>query len=96
MRLVCRQAEHDQVGVESVNDMLRVRVVRRMRALTTDVIHDLVLAFTRHGSVGDDDLELPAGRQSSDTRSSFRRTHSRPARIFIQLLRDPIPQTLGQ
>ena len=45
---------------ESVDDVLGVRVVRGIHALPPDVIHDLVLALSRHARVRDDDLQLRA------------------------------------
>jgi hypothetical protein len=49
---VRRKTEHDEVGVGTVQDVTKVRVVLRALALLTDEIHNLVLAFTRDGCVG--------------------------------------------
>jgi hypothetical protein len=56
--LVSSEGEHDEIGVKSVDNVLRVGVVGRVSALTTDEVHDLVLSFSGDGGVGDDDLEL--------------------------------------
>lgn len=46
VRLVRREREHDEVGVETINDVLGVGVVRRVGALAANKVHDLVLAFS--------------------------------------------------
>ena len=58
MGLVRRQAEHDQIGVEAIDDMFGVGVVRGVRPLAADKVHNLVLAFPGHGGVGNDDFQL--------------------------------------
>ena len=43
--------EHDEVGVEAVQDVPRVGVVVRLAPLVADVVHDFVLALARHARV---------------------------------------------
>lgn len=56
--LMSSEGEHDQIGVKTVDDVLGVGIVGRVRTLTTDVVHDLVLAFSGNRGVRDDDFEL--------------------------------------
>ncbi len=46
VRLVGGQAQHDQVSVGPAEDVVGVRVVVGLGALTTDEIHEFVLALT--------------------------------------------------
>lgn len=46
MGFMCRKGEHDQIGIETVDDVLGVGVVRRVRTLSADEVHDLVLSFS--------------------------------------------------
>lgn len=71
VRLVRREREHDQVRVEAVDDVLRVRVVRRVAALAADEVHDLVLALARDGRVRDDDLHLCGMAGSASVQVSY-------------------------
>ena len=41
---VCSETQHDQIGVGPTQTVLRVRVVVGLRTLTSNVVHDLVLA----------------------------------------------------
>lgn len=47
---------------QTVNHMARVGVIFRIAPLASDPVHDFVLSFSWNGSVGDDDLQLLAGR----------------------------------
>ena len=49
--LVRRQTQHDEIGVGAAQAVMRVRVVVGLRALTPDVVHDLVLAYINTQSV---------------------------------------------
>ena len=49
--LVRRQAQHDEIGVGAAQTVMRVRGVVGLRALTPDVVHDLVLAYINTQSV---------------------------------------------
>ena len=61
IRLVSGERQHDEIGIETVDDVLGIGIVLGMGTLTADVLHDLVLSFTGHASIRDDDLDvLPA------------------------------------
>lgn len=75
--LVGREREHDKVGVETVDDVLRVGVVRGVAALAADEVHDLVLALSGNGRVGDDDLKLI---ESTGQRGSLRQEREKEER----------------
>lgn len=49
--LMCRQPQHDQVSIHPVETMLPIWVVTGAGALSSNVLHDLVLALTRHKSI---------------------------------------------
>jgi hypothetical protein len=68
VRLVGRQRQHDQIGVESVDDMLGIGVVLRMRPLTPNKVHNLVLSLSRDRRVRDDDLHLSSGKEQGARR----------------------------
>jgi hypothetical protein len=51
------------VRYQSVEDVRSVRLVLGLRALISDVVHDLVLALSRYAGVGQDHLELNAKRR---------------------------------
>jgi hypothetical protein len=46
VRVVAQKAKHDEVGVETVEAVTDVRVVRRLRLREADVFHDLVFTFS--------------------------------------------------
>ena len=61
VRLVRRQRQHDEVGVEAVEAVARVRLVAGLQPLQPDELHDLVLALAGDRAVGEDHLDpLPA------------------------------------
>ncbi len=64
--LVGGEREHDEIGVEAVDDVFGVGIVFGMRALTTDVFHDLVLSFTGYAGIRDDDLNILPARVGVD------------------------------
>ncbi len=43
---------------ETIDDVTSIRVVSSIRPLSTNVIHNLVLALTRDAGIGDDYFEL--------------------------------------
>ena len=47
VRLVCSQTQHYEIGIGATQAVMRVRVVVGLGALATDVVHDLVLAYTK-------------------------------------------------
>lgn len=47
-----------EVAHQSVDNMLSIRVMARVDALAPNEVHDLVLALSGDGSIGDDDLDL--------------------------------------
>ena len=55
--LVRREREHDEIRVEAVHHVLGVRVEPFETPLLPDVVHGLVLAFSRDGRVGHDHLD---------------------------------------
>ena len=62
MRLVRREAEHDEVRVKAVKAVGGVGVKSRLRALLSHELHDLVLALPRDARVGQDHLKVPPTR----------------------------------
>lgn len=56
--LVSGETEHDEISIETIDDMLCIGVVRRVRALTTNIVHDFVFSLSRYRSIGNDHLEL--------------------------------------
>lgn len=46
VRLMCGQAQHDEVGICPIQTVVGVRVVVGLPTLTTNVVHDLVLSFS--------------------------------------------------
>lgn len=58
VRLVRREREHDQIRIETVDDVFRVRIVLAGDSLTADEIHDLVFSFAGDGGVRNDDFQL--------------------------------------
>ena len=47
-----------ELAHQSVDNVLGIRVVTRIDALTPNEVHDLVLALSGDGSIGNDDLYL--------------------------------------
>lgn len=47
VRVVTEQAEHDEVGVQSVEAVAYIRVITRLSLLEPNVLHDFVLSFSR-------------------------------------------------
>lgn len=58
VRLVRCEREHDQIGIETVDDVFRVGIVFAGDALTANKVHDLVFSFAGDGGVRDDDFQL--------------------------------------
>ena len=58
VRLVCGQAQHDEVSVGPVETVMGVGIVVGLAPLTTDEIHDLVLTLTGDIGVRQDDLYI--------------------------------------
>eukprot|EP00047_Mylnosiga_fluctuans_P011955 m.23935 g.23935 ORF g.23935 m.23935 type:complete len:497 (-) comp3950_c0_seq2:77-1567(-) len=57
VRLVRRQAQHNQVGIEAVEAVAREGVVVGPLLLRADEVHDLVLALAGHLVAGEDDTD---------------------------------------
>lgn len=85
VRFVSREGQHDQICVESVNDVTSVWVVRfRVGTLSTDEIHNLVFSFSRYRCIRDDDLQLSTktisfpverAREKREERSRVKNSH---------------------
>lgn len=58
MRLMGRETQHDEIGVKTIDDVASVGIVLGVRSLGSDKFHDLVFAFSRDRSVGNDDFHL--------------------------------------
>ena len=57
MRLVCSEPQHNEICIGSVKTVSRVGVMVRLRALTTDIVHDLVFSLPWNVGVRQDDLD---------------------------------------
>ena len=57
VRIVCCEPQHDQICVHSVQHVSSVWVVSRRRSLQPDVSHDLVLSFSGHFGVAENNLD---------------------------------------
>mmetsp|Transcript_298 Transcript_298/g.971 ORF Transcript_298/g.971 Transcript_298/m.971 type:complete len:268 (+) Transcript_298:1554-2357(+) len=57
--LVCCEREHDQICVQPVEDVASVWVVSRLGSRLANVLRNFVLALAGHGSVRENDLEVP-------------------------------------
>ena len=62
VRLVRGEPQHDEVGVQAVEDVAGVGVVPRLRALRPHELHDLVLSLAGDGGVAEDHLEPAPAR----------------------------------
>jgi hypothetical protein len=51
VRFMRRKGKHDQISVEAIDDVLGVGIVRVVRTLTTDEVHDFVLSFAWNGCI---------------------------------------------
>jgi hypothetical protein len=84
MRIMTQQAQHDQVRVEAIQTVPVVGIVIRLGASEADVLHNLVLALTRHFMARQDDLHIsPVGilgnllvDKISEVRGEFRHKFS--------------------
>ena len=56
VRLVRRKPEHDEIGVGAAQDVMRVGIVIGLGALSTDEVHDLVLALARNIGIRENHL----------------------------------------
>ncbi|KAL4936004.1 hypothetical protein BDV06DRAFT_217005 [Aspergillus oleicola] len=48
MRVVAKQAQHNQIRIKTIQTMANIRIVQRLRFRVPDVLHDLVFTFTRY------------------------------------------------
>lgn len=82
------EPEHDEVGVQPVQDVVLVGVVARLAALAPHEVHDLVLALPGLAGVREDHLrkqdEWKMGRRARTVRTFSRRgTHARPSGFCV-------------
>ncbi|KAK1239567.1 hypothetical protein MKX07_001021 [Trichoderma sp. CBMAI-0711] len=61
VRFVRGESQHDEIGIQAIDDVAGVGIVVWGGALGSDEGHDFMFTFARHGSIRDDDLELSPG-----------------------------------
>ena len=81
--LVRRQAQHDEIGVGAAQTVVRVRVVVGLRALTPDVVHDLVLACMRTHSVTSRGVMTSWWLVNCDSTSTCNRSHATILHVHV-------------
>ena len=67
---------------QTIDDVTCIRIMSFIRPLTTDIIHNLVLALTRDASIRDDYLELSDG-ESPRRGENKCVTHVLPTRVAV-------------